>query len=474
MRVLLIRPPRIMGGLEKSSIQHPVNLAWLAAVLLANGIEARILDFEVERLGPEEFLDRVSVFSPDLVGFTCLSATVVGANRLACLVKENFPETLVVAGGPHISAMPARSLEEFAGFDVAVFGEGEQTLLELCQRVSAGDKGRLGGIRGLAYRESSQIIVQEPRPLIENLDTIPHPARHLLPLELYRGASTPGLAGSLQNSTVLFTSRGCSEDCTFCASKITFSRRLRFRSAEHVLSEVRECVKDYGFGHFTIDDDTFTLNRRRLREILEGFGSLGISWDCDTRVNAVDEETLRMMKSAGCKKVAFGIESGSERIRRLIKKRITRQEVVSAFEAARRVGLVTQAFFIIGSHPSETLAEVRMTLDLAREIRPDFIVVNIVTPFPGTELYRIMKSGGYIEAEDWEKFDCTHTFPCWHTDNFSADQLVRLQRWFYLRYALSLRYLLSILKRIKSLAGLRYYLSTAAGFSRYLLFERRH
>jgi len=463
-----------MGGLEKSSIQHPINIATLAAYLLSNGVETRIVDFEVEFLTDDEFGARVSDFGPDVIGFTCLSPTVVAANRLAGIIKRHSPDTLIVAGGPHISALPQGSLQEFDAFDVAVFGEGEETLLELCQRVADGKVPNLDGVRGVAYRRSSETVIEQRRPLIRDLDTLPFPARHLLNLALYRSGTTPGVGDSTCNSTVLFTSRGCAEDCTFCASKITFSRKLRFRSAEHVLAEVRECIERFGFDHFTIDDDTFTLNRKRLEKILEGFTGLGVSWDCDTRAGAVDERMLADMKAAGCKKVAFGIESGSERIRNLIKKRTTQEQITTAFDAARRVGLITQAFFIIGSHPSETLDEVKMTLKLARRVAPDFIVVNVVTPFPGTELYEMMQAGGYMpETLDWEKFDCTHTQPSWHTEHFSSEELVKLQRWFYLRYSFSPSFILATLKRIKSLKALKYYASTALGFFKYLLFEKR-
>lgn len=464
-----------MGGLEKSSVQHPINIASLAAYLLRSGIEVRIVDFEVESLADNQFAAIVCDFGPDLVGFTCLSPTVVASHRLARIVKENLPRAVTVAGGPHISAMPERALNEFPSFDVAVFEEGEETLLELCERVSEGKPIiNFSGVRGAAHREGDEIVIEQSRPLIEDLDVLPHPSRHLLNLDLYKSGTTPGVGHSASHSTVLFTSRGCAEDCTFCASKITFSRKLRFRSAEHVLSEVKECIERFGFDHFTIDDDTFTLNKKRLSRILEGFSALGVSWDCDTRVNAVDEAMLAEMKGAGCKKVAFGVESGSERVRKLIKKRTTDEQIVSAFDAARRVGLVTQAFFIIGSHPSETMEEVKMTLKLAKRIAPDFIIVNVVTPFPGTELFEMMQAGGYMpDTLDWEKFDCTHTQPSWRTEHFSSEKLVRLQRWFYLRYSLSPSFILATLRHLNSLAAISYYAKTAAGFLKYVLFEKR-
>jgi len=183
-----------MGGLEKSSVQHPINILTLAAYLQSNGIETSIVDFEVEELADDQFAARVSDYEPDLVGFTCLSPTVVAANRLAGVIKRHSPNTLIVAGGPHISAMPQRALGEFEAFDVAVFGEGEETLLEVCQRVADSRIPRLEGVPGVAYRKGGETVIEQKRPLIKDLDTLPFAARHLLKLELYRGGTTPGVS----------------------------------------------------------------------------------------------------------------------------------------------------------------------------------------------------------------------------------------------------------------------------------------
>ena len=180
------------------------------------------------------------------------------------------------------------------------------------------------------------------------------------------------------------------------------------------------------------------------------------------------------MKDSGCVKVAFGIESGSPRILRLIKKRIEPNQVREAFKAARKAGLITQAFFIVGSHPTETIEDIKLTKEIIREIKPDFLLVNVMVPFPGTELYDIMTERGYIKGtEDWNKFDCLHGRPAWHTDMFTGDQLIEIQKNILLSYYLTPFYMWKIFKKMLTREGFRYYISATLGFLKYLFLEER-
>jgi radical SAM superfamily enzyme YgiQ (UPF0313 family) len=472
MKIILARPPKTKGGLEKSSVQQPINLCGIAAYLNEAGHDTRIWDFEVEDPEPEVIRTRLEKERPDIVGFTALTATIKSAHELACLVKVYNPDIPVMIGGPHASALPKQTLQEFPNFDVVVVGEGEQTALEITHRM-AKDKS-FQGIFGTAYREQNRIVVELTRPVIKDLDTIPYPDRSLLRLELYKGASTPGLEGEKMDSTELFTSRGCAEKCIFCTVKGTFGLGVRFRSPENVLGEIKECIDKYGFRHFTIEDDTFTYKKSRLTDLCHGFKDLGITWDCDTRVDQVDEELFRLMKKSGCVKVAFGIESGSPRILRLIKKRIELEQVRAAFKAARKVGLTTQAFFIVGSHPTETIEDIKMTKTIIREIKPDFLLVNVMVPFPGTELYDIMAERGYIDGtEDWNKFDCLHGHPTWKTDMFTGNQLIEIQKNIMLSYTLTPFYMWRVFKKMLTPDGFKYYTSATMGFLKYLFLEER-
>lgn len=467
MKIALIRPAKIQGSLEKSMVQHPINLCWMAAVLRERGHEVRIWDFEVEKYSPNRLRELAIDFGPKIVGVTSMTTNIYTVARIAGNVKIADPNILTVIGGPHASALPERTLWEFPVFDLAVFGEGENTLLEIADRV---EKGRgFDGVAGVAYRSCGHVCVEAPRPHIKDLDSLPTPARDLLNLGLYKGVSTPGLDATLHNGTVLFTSRGCYHKCAFCAAHVTHGKAVRFRSADHVLEEVDECVEKYGYNHFTIEDDTFTFERDRLEKLCEGFAKRGLTWDCDTRVDSVDREMLMMMSKSGCRKAAFGVESGSERILRLIGKGITIDQVRDAFRWANEAGLITTAFFMIGAHPSETPDEVEMSFQLMKEIKTDLMALAIAVPHPGTELYAIMREKGYLFSEHWEKFNHIHSLPCWRTEHFSPEDLARLQISIYRRFFFRPYFIWKTLQKAMSWAAIKYYTRSAYHIARYLI-----
>jgi len=472
MRIVHIRPPKIMGALERSMVQHPINLLSLAATVRAAGHEPAVWDFEVEPFSEAELKARVRRFDPALVGVTGLTANIQIAARILQWVKEAAPRAFAVVGGPHGSAIPERTLTEFPAIDAVVVGEGEDTWRELAERLAAGRE--LAGTAGLAWRDGDRIVLEPRRGLIRELDSLPLPARDLIDHSRYRGASSPGLDAFLHRSTEVFSSRGCPEGCIFCAAKVTFGRAVRFRSAAHVLAEVDECVARWGYRHFTMEDDTFTYRPARLQELCRGLKERGLTWDCDTRVSAVTPDMLAMMKASGCQKVAFGVESGSPRILALIQKDIDVDQVRQAFRAAHQVGLITTAFFIIGGHPSETEQDIALSERLMREIDPDLMAASIAVPFPGTELERLMRQRGLILSEQWQKYTHIHSVPCWRTDNFSPRELVRLQSRLFRRFFFRPHFIKKTLKKAMSRQGFRYYARSTMQIVRYLFIEGRN
>ncbi len=472
MRVLHVRPPKIMGALERSMVQHPINLLYLAAVVRDAGHEARVWDFEVEPFSSAEVKRRAANFKPGLVGATGLTANVKIVSRIMGWIKEVEPEVFTVIGGPHGTAIPERTLEEFPQIDAVVIGEGESTWTELADRLERGQS--LAGTLGLAWRDGDQIVVEDRRPLLADLDELPAPARDLIDHGLYKGAASPGLDSTIQRSTEIFSTRGCPEQCIFCASKITFGKSIRFRSAQHVLAEVDECVDRYGYRHFTIEDDTFTYRPTRLKEICHGLKKRGLSWDCDTRVNAVNQQMLHMMVDCGCKKIAFGVETGSPRILEKTKKGITVDQVRDAFQWAHEAGLITTAFFIIGSHPSETPADVDLSLALMKEIDPDLMAVAIAVPFPGTELEKIMRERNFVFSDQWEKFTHVHSEPCWRTEHFSPQELVKLQNRVFRKFFFRPHFIWKTFKKALSYHGVRYYGRSFVQILQYLFIEKRN
>jgi len=471
-KVALIRPPKIMGALERSMVQHPINLLSLAAVARAAGFVPEVWDLEVEPNSEAAIRRRAQAARPDLVGITGMTCNVRTAHRISGWIKEELPGVFTVIGGPHASALPERTLEEFPRFDAAVRGEGEETLVEICQRLSAGQS--LRGVRGVAWRKSaSEIVLEEARPLLEDLDHLPFPARDLIDHSLYRGASTPGLDATLHRGTMLFTSRGCPDNCVFCAAKVTFGRTVRARNAEHVLAEVDECIARWGYRHYTVEDDTFTYRPSRLVALCQGFQARGLTWDCDTRVNVVTREMIKMFAETGCQKIAFGVESGSPRILEKIQKGITVEQVKRAFAWAHEFGLITTAFFMVGSDPSETAADLELSFQLMKEIDTELIALAIAVPFPGTRLYQEMKARGLLLAEEWDKFTHLHSVPCWRTEHFTPEELVRHQISLYLRFFLRPAFIWKTLPKALTRRGFLYYTRSLGHILRYLLIEKR-
>ncbi|MDP8223755.1 MAG: radical SAM protein [Candidatus Lernaella stagnicola] len=473
MRLALIHPPEPMKSIASEVCQHPINLAQLAAYVRDRlAVEVEIWDYGVLPYSPEHLRENVTRFQPQIVGFSAMTPLVRTAAQLAAVVKECDRNIVTIVGGPHVSALPERTLAEFESFDLGVIGEGELTLAELCADVQRGRR-EWAGVAGTVYRDDGDIRVAPSRPLIANLDDLSYPARDLLDFSLYQGSSSPGLSSKIRNITELFTSRGCPVRCFFCASHVTHRGRVRFRSARHVLGEVRECVERFGIEHFTIDDDTFTFGRQRLLEIVRGLREMNVSWDCDSRVTNVDAALLREMAASGCVKIAFGVESGSPRMLEAVRKKITLPQVEAAFDGAKRAGILTAAFIMIGAHPSETAAEVEQTFRLMLRIRPDFVMVYLAVPFPGTDLYEAMRREGMLLSEDWDEFDIVRGEPVWRTEHFSPAQLIALQRSMYRRIYLRPGFVLRKLAMIKSGDDLRYFADAFVKFIKYIFGKRR-
>ena len=473
MKIVLIRPPDPRGEASLLSHTTPINLGYLAAYVIKNGYEAEIWDFESEKFDKQSFIRRVKKAKPTIIGFTCLTPTIINGHKFAKLVKENFPYIVTVTGGHHPSAWPKRTLGDFPNFDIVVISEGEETLLELCKAVEKGKKPK--GILGTAYRVNTEIKMEPRRPLIRDLDSLPFPARELFNLDVTRkGHISRGMSNRLKN-TEIYTSRGCPVGCIFCANQVTMNSFTRFRSPENVLAEVKECMEKYHFDHFAIADDTFTLNPKRAAEICRGLQKLGVkSWHCEgTRVSAVSLKLLKLMAKTGCQKIVFGVESGSPRVLKLIGKKISVSQVKKAFKWARQAGIkYVEGNYIIGSHPSETREDIEKTIDLIKKTNPDLISASVIVPYPGTKLYDLMKEKDYIFSEDWEKFVMFGQKPLWRTDYFGPEDLLRIQRQILKSFYLRVGYILHILKKIRSFEEAKYWGEIGLNFLKWLIQKR--
>lgn len=388
MQCVLINPRPTGTGMNEATIEPPVGLGYMAAVLEQRGVSCTIIDAQVLGLDDREIVERIPAGSV-LVGISVTSFTVSAAANLVAMLKglRNVP---VVLGGAFPTAAPENALRLIAA-DGIVRGEGEYAFAQIAENCSRGDLLFAGDVSGACYRDDDGTLISLPVQRITDLDALPFPAYHLMPsLSRYTSRTRKKPAAPL------ITSRGCSFSCSFC-SKDVFKRRTTFRSAANVLREIDHLVSDFGIRQLDILDDNFTQNRQRLEEILDGLIArdyrLAINMQTGIRTELLDEPLLRKMKRAGVFKISFGVESADDEVLRLHCKELDLGRVEETVRSARKLGLVVYGFFIIGL-PGETEESFEKTLKFVRKVRFDVANFCIALPFPGTLLYDMIQDRG--------------------------------------------------------------------------------
>ncbi len=450
MRIVLLRPRTHLKDLGIVSVQYPINLGYLSAFLKASSVEVKVYDLEVMLLTDPELMESIAAFKPDLIGVSSMTPTIIEAHRIAKLCKDHGMTVPVAIGGVHASAIAKETLTEFPAFDIVVVGEGERTLLEAVQKISRGES--LRGVAGLVVKEGSEISVGPKRELIPDMDDLPYPDRDMVPIDLYKGSHVSrGFSRRYLQIAEIMIARGCPYFCTFCASQVNFGRKVRFRSIDNIKGEIHLLVEKYNVNHFSILDDTFTLRRELTESLCNTFKELGVTWDCFSRVDRVDEKMARMMVESGCRKISFGIESGSKRILKLIRKDIMPDQVRKTFKVCKKAGMkYVEGTFILGGDISETMEDIEETKKLIYQIRPDILGLFTIVPYPGTYLNVVMKKNGYLKKENWEEFVLYGGSPSWRTDNFRLDELEAIQKKILRRYYLSPRTVFNTFRKLAS------------------------
>lgn len=448
MKVLLINPPQ-----ATIYPQPPLGLAAIAAVLETKGHAVRILDLSVVGIS-ENSIHEISQEKPDVVGITAMTPTINSAANVVEKVKELDNNITVVLGGVHTTILPEQTLKMIPGIDIIVRGEGEQTVLQLLDALN-GDHGDISQILGLNYREGNEIKNTPLRPPISNLDELPFPAFHLLPITKYRLHPPFGRRSPVMP---IVTSRGCPYRCVFC-SKAVCGKKYRSNTPSYVVDEIRFLTEKFGVKEIKFYDDVFTLDKKRIMAIcrLLKEENIDVPWSCETRVNLVNRALLGVMKDAGCYMIAYGVESGNQGILDMLKKDITLEQVSKAFKLTHEAKIGTVAYFMIGS-PFETSETVRETIAFAKMIDPDFAQFSIATPYPGTELYRLAVEEGHV-PEKWDRYVYADLKsidnPAFLTKSMSQQELREWNRKAYTSFYFRWRYLWKRLKKMTSIAELK-------------------
>lgn len=391
---------------EAGSSEPSFGLLCLAAVARQAGATVKVVEASARGLDPDSTLQEVLAFSPDCIGFTATTSGIHAVGGLAARLKTLLPRVLTVIGGCHATALPEETLETFPGFDLAVLGEGEETLREILARLVSGDR-LPANIAGTAIREGAAIRRLPARPLMVNLDALPLPAWDLL--EGFPGLfrPSPSRIRRWPCASIVLT-RGCPNQCVFCDRSV-FGNHCRAYSPEYAVRLVRDLYDRHGVRELLIEDDTFVIVKARVREFCERIidQKLRLSWSCLGRADRVDPDLLRLMRRAGCWQISYGIESGDPEILKSMHKRLDLDQIRQAVRWSREAGLRTKGFFIVG-FPGETPASLECTRRFACSLPLDDISVMQMTPFPGSELYAMADQVGTFNR-DWRQMNVINT-----------------------------------------------------------------
>jgi len=426
---------------------------YLLAVLERCGFEGRLFDARIDR---RAFLKLVA-YKPDVLGVSAVTPGYLGGLRAAAKLKSMYPDVRVVFGGPHPSALPEQVAAQPV-VDYVLCGEAERTFPDLCRRIRDGatSPASLREVPGLAFRDGDRVVVTDRGPFLspQELDELPPPAFHRMDLEAYfAGTQTHGLFRRGRRVLPVMTTRGCPQTCTFCCR--VMGARVRARSVENVMAEVRALVGNYGVDEVYFEDDNFTAQRQRALEILDRMAALQppvwLKFANGIRADRVDRELLEAMKRARVYSLSFGIESGCPATLAKMKKHLDLGKARENVLLAKSLGFLVGANCIIG-YPGETLDDIRESLDFFFRLPLDSMAIVNLVPFPGTEVRELCERQGYLtdEARDWDNyyFSINNPIPLIETPQLPKRALVAAVRRAYRRMYLRPRWIARAIRRL--------------------------
>ena len=392
--VLLVNPPRMVP--QKADFP-PIGLAYISETLKKHKIASRVVD--ACTLSWKNVEGILKYYNPSIVGIPCWTIERNQTFKLADLVAKTLPHAKIIVGGHHATSFPEHMFK-MAKADAVVMGEGEETTVELVKALL--ERKSLSPIKGIAFRENENIVINEPREFISDMDSIPFPSYEEFDFKDYLGF--PELK---EKAAALITSRGCIYNCIFCSATKFWKQEWRARSSKNVLREVESLYKNSSIRAFMFFDDNFTVDKKRVIDICQGILEKGmqIKWVACSHVNKIDSELLSWMRKAGCYRIDYGVESGSPKVLRNIRKGQTVETIRRVFRETHEAGIKPRAYLMVGN-PGEDETTIKQTISLVKDIKPyDTFSGQILWVLPDTEIYELAKEKELVCDDDWLKED---------------------------------------------------------------------
>ena len=424
---------------------EPLLLAYATAVLERDtNVEVKLGDFLAEGGGWDGFEKYVQIQRPDLIIIETSTPSFDNDKKIFDIVKRYGSKLMMV--GTHPSVFPKELLEKYP-VDVVAIGEFDYTVRDVVNNLDNLEK-----VKGIGFKKDGKVIITQPRELIQNLDDLPFPARHHLPMRKYRETNT-----TRTPFVRMLSSRGCYGRCIFCVwNQVLFNRQFRARSPKNVIKEMEFLLDDYKVKYIYIDDDTFTIDKQRVLDICDLMIEKGIHkkirWGTLSRVNSIDLEMLERMKKSGCDMIVYGVESGSQKILNNMKKGITLKQIRETIKNTKKVGIRIHATFMFGA-PGETKETIRQTIDFAKELNPDTAQFPICMPYPGTEFYNMCVDNGWLVklfVDDWSDFYSATNKAVVKYDNLTPEDLEEAVKTAYKEFYFRPKYIMRKFFSIRS------------------------
>jgi len=404
--IVFCEPPFLFWDRDRDKLRQGeetipgMGLLILAAVARQRGYDVHLVDAKAQGAAIDIVSDEIIRLRPDYLGLSATTISVTNGARIADCVKKRLPGITTILGGPHVSAIPERTLEAFPSIDFGIVGEGEHSLFSLLDKLESG--AATDTVEGLAYRRGDQVCANPRAAYIDDLDEVPMPAWDLLP------DFPPRFQPSLFTYprapvATLITSRGCPFSCVFC-DRSTSGRRGRMHSVDYVMRMCRHLVS-LGVRHIIFVDDLFTVRKQRVIELCQAFldEGLDLTWSCNSHPNLLDADTMKLMQRAGCWQIAYGIESGSQRVLDVVKREVRIPRMRETLRMTRAAGIRAKGYLMIG-HPTEGLDSLAENVAFLKEVELDLCQITKFTPYPGTPAYATVREHGTFD-EDWEQMN---------------------------------------------------------------------